>query len=371
MALGLLLSSDLHLGMKFAGYPAGAQETLVEARFQCLQRIVAAANAAGSGLLVIAGDLFQSVAVSRRDVERAAATLGHFSGRLAAVMPGNHDFVAPGDTLWQRFRDAAGDRVLVLDEPRPYPLGAFDLDACLYPAPCTAKHSDTNALGWVARAARDRGLRHHVGIAHGSLEGFSPDMDGRYFPMRRAELRDAGVDLWLLGHTHVPFSSPPGSRERFYCAGTPEPDGWDCAHQGAALSLSVADDGAVSAAPVATGALRFIDLRREIRSAADVASVEAAVSGPAAGSTLLRLRLHGRADESALAVVPALRERLSASLRYLDLRTDELTEEITAAAIDRAYPAGSFPHALLSQLSAAGDGDALALAHELLQELRA
>ena len=89
-------------------------------------------------LLVVAGDLFDRVSsVARRDVERAARILAGFTGRLVAVLPGNHDFLSPDGELWRTFRDASGGSVLILEEPRPYPLSQYDLEACLYPGPCT------------------------------------------------------------------------------------------------------------------------------------------------------------------------------------------------------------------------------------------
>jgi exonuclease SbcD len=370
MALSILLTSDLHLGMKFARYPE-AQAVLVEARFACLERIVAAANGAGCDLLVVAGDLFESVSAALRDVQRAAATLAGFHGKLVAVMPGNHDYMSPDDRLWPRFKEAAGDTMLLLDQPRPYPLHAYDLDACLYPGPCTAKHSDRNAIGWVREAEKESTARHRIGIAHGSLEGFSPDMDGRYYPMRPAELIDTGMGLWLLGHTHARFPATPGARDRIFCAGTPEPDGFDCTHEGSAWTLTLQDSGAVSARPVTTGSHRFLDEARDIGTTDDLGQIERQYTGPGSETTLLRLRLRGRAPREVIFSVGALRSRLSRSLLHLDLRTDELREEITAEAIDRDYPAGSFPHSLLTRLSREGDQEGMQIAHELMREMRA
>jgi len=370
MALRVFLTSDLHLGMKFAGYPDAPRAALVEARFTCLDRIVAAANEARSDLLVIAGDLFETVSAARRDILRAAKSLAGFRGRLTAVMPGNHDYIAGDDKLWSTFRDGAGDSVLLLDQPRPYPLMPYDLDSCLYPGPCTAKHSEINAIGWVRTAARDPGVRHHIGVAHGSLEGFSPDMDGRYYPMRPQELIDTGLRIWLLGHTHLPFPRTAGARDTMFCAGTPEPDGFDCAHEGFAWILEVADDGAVKARAVRTGQLRFVDETREIRTAADLERLERDRAGAEALRTLLRVRLSGRAPREVLSAVGALGSRMAASLLHLDLRAEELREEITPEAIDREYPAGSFPHSLLTSLFHDDDQEALRIAHELLGELR-
>src|SRR5512138_3319618 len=110
--LSIFLTADLHLGMKFA-HLAEVQTELVEARFQCLQRLVETANKRKAPLLIVAGDLFDRVSVTRRDIERAAALLADFQGALCAVLPGNHDYFSPDDELWRRFRDAAGS-VLVL-----------------------------------------------------------------------------------------------------------------------------------------------------------------------------------------------------------------------------------------------------------------
>ena len=46
---------------------------------------------------------------------------------------------------------------------------------------------------------------YHIGIAHGAVEGETIDTEGMYFLMQRSELESIPVDVWLLGHTHVPF----------------------------------------------------------------------------------------------------------------------------------------------------------------------
>jgi DNA repair exonuclease SbcCD nuclease subunit len=370
MALRIFLTSDLHLGMKFAGYPDGPRAALVESRFTCLERVVAAANDAGSDLLVIAGDLFETVSVARRDVLRAAKSLSAFRGKLVAVLPGNHDYVAGDDKLWAQFRDGAGDSVLLLDQPRPYPLTSYDLDACLYPGPCTAKHSTSNAIGWVRMASRDKAVRHHVGIAHGSLEGLSLDKEGLYFPMQRQELLDTGVRPWLIGHTHLPFPENPGPKDAIFIAGTPEPDGFDCTHAGSAWALDLRDDGTVAAESRATGELRFVDEERKVHSRSDLERLQRDLSAGEPRRTLLRLRLSGRAPRETLDEIDAVQARLAASMLHLDFRTDQLREEITAEAIDREYPSGSFPHTLLRDLARDDDQEALQIAHDFLQELK-
>ena len=108
--LKILASADYHLGMKFAGYP-DVQEELAEARFLTLERLVATANEQGCALFLIAGDLFDRVTVSARDVQRATALLSRFQGQLVAVLPGNHDFyTGASSTLWSRFSSSWRDK---------------------------------------------------------------------------------------------------------------------------------------------------------------------------------------------------------------------------------------------------------------------
>ncbi|HUJ73406.1 MAG TPA: metallophosphoesterase [bacterium] len=368
--LRVLLTSDLHLGMKFAGYPEAARAALVEARFTALDRVVAAANESASDLLVVAGDLFESVNAAHRDIVRAAKSLGAFRGRLAAVLPGNHDFISGEDKLWTRFRDSAGDRVLLLDSAKAYPLSGYDVDACLYAGPCTTKHSAANAIGWVRAASRGAPAAHHIGVAHGSVEGLSLDKEGSYYPMRLQELADTGVAPWLIGHTHLPFPREPGPKDLVFIAGTPEPDGWDCTHEGSAWSLELSDRGAIAAKAIRTGELRFRDESRAVQSPADLDRLERDLLAGEPRRTLARVRLSGRAPRETLDALEALRARLSAALLHLDFRTDQLREEITVEAIHREYPAGSFPHALLSQLAGEDDQEGLQIAHDLLQELK-
>jgi hypothetical protein len=131
------------------------------------------------------------------------------------------------------------------------------------------------------------------------------------------------------------------------------------------------DEGAVRAASVPTGELRFRDETRTVHTAADLERLERDGTAGTPKHTLLRLRVEGRAPRETLDSIDSVRARLDAALLHLDFRTDQLREEITAEAIERAYPAGSFPHTLLSQLAQEDDQEALQIAHDFLQELKA
>ncbi len=359
--------ADLHLGLRFSRYPDEVAAQLRDARFSTLERMVARANADACDLFVVAGDLFDTLKVAQRDVARAAKILAGFD-RVVALLPGNHDFHAGGaDDFWKAFPRPEHGRVLLLDEYRPYPLREFGIDAVLYPSHCDEKKSEgRNALGWLGAAARPE-ARFHVGIAHGSFEGLSPDLEGDYFPMTHAELEAHKLDLWLLGHIHVQYPPKPGAGQRVFYSGTHEPDGMDCRHEGKSWRLDLHDDKSVVATSVSTGAFRFEDTEVEVRAGSELEQLLSRFPADASRNRLLRLRLRGSLPREAFEELPGLVEKLKARLLHFEPDFSGLRLALTAADIDREYPRGGFAHRLLTSLAAAeSDREALQAAFELL-----
>jgi len=370
MDLRILAAADLHLGMRFAQYP-GPQAELAEARFGALEQLVAQANRADCRLLLIAGDLFDLLTLPQREIHRAADLLNGFQGEAAAVLPGNHDYsTGAAGSLWRNFRERAGGRVLLLDQPQVYDLRPYGLEARLYPAPCTSKHSRTHALGWLEtlRGRREEeGLR--IGVAHGAVEGFSPDTQGVYYPMRRAELEAAGLDFWVVGHTHRPHPEAATSTgETLFIPGTPEPDGFDCRHTGGAWLLSVDGQRQVQARRLATGTYRF---RREtVELTGDTEQALTRFQTPEYARTLLRLSLTGLVTAEVLRDVRAEVERLGRTLPWVQADESGLAERIDAERVEAEFVRGSFSYLLLQRLLSAGETEALQLAYALLREAR-
>ncbi len=370
MALRILATADLHLGMRFAAYP-GLQEALSEARFAALERLVALGNERDCQLLIVAGDLFHRLSLPHRDIQRAADVLNGFRGEAVAVLPGNHDYYT-GDagTLWKSFRARADGHVLLLTKPSAYDLAGLDPPVRLYPGPCTAGHSDSgqHALGWLEglkRTEAEPAGTLAIGVAHGSLEGVSPDAQGAYYPMRRAELESYGLDLWILGHTHRP---PADADPLLFLPGTPEPDGFDCAHSGSVLLLEV-EKGRVRPERLDTGTYRF---RSELLELAgeEPESAFAPYFRQEYERTLLRLALRGSLEADGLRRARAEAERLRQAIAWLQTDESELRERITAAKVEAEFARGSFSWLLLQRLLEAGEPEALEQAYELIREVR-
>ena len=378
--LKILASADCHLGMKFAGYPS-VQDKLAEARFLSLERLVDSANQADCALLLIAGDLFDRVSVGAKDVKRAAALLNGFQGRLVAVLPGNHDFYS-GNTssLWSRFGEAAGDRILLLREPRFYDLSHYDLNIVLAAGPCDSKHSKSNAISWLrdtgqGEAAEVQGEALRIGVAHGSVEGVSPDAQGVYFPMKQAQLDQAPVDFWVIGHTHrqhpsdiegIKFSrtAPPP----VLIPGTPEPDGFDCSHGGTAWLIESDETNQLHVESLSTGTYRFIRKEHNLESAPQLQHLVKELQSAEQDRTCLRLTLGGRLGEQQIFELRRHLEEAEQSFFYARIDDSGVLEKISEKTVEAEFTEGSFPYRLLKRLIANKDFEALQTAYVLLQE---
>ncbi|MFO8192832.1 MAG: DNA repair exonuclease [Bacillota bacterium] len=371
MPLKLLHTADFHLGMTFNNrpYPKDVRKQLVEARFEALARAVEIANNEKCVLLVIAGDLFHRANVAAESVVRAVDILKRFEG-VTAVLPGNHDYFEPYSTLWALFRDEAFDELVLLTERKHYKLHDYGIEAVLYPAPCDSKHSAENRLGWMKELAGKSEALWHIGVAHGTVRGVSPDFAEQYFPMEESELAALKMDHWCLGHTHVCYPDlPETGREPFLYSGTPEPDGFDCRHRGTVWITELDDDGIQYSRKVETGQFRFREIEREIRSSGDFEKMhkELAEEG---SKTLVKLKLCGSLPESEYRERHAFYDRLGEMLLYLEWDDSELTVEITPEVIDSKYPSGSFPHKFLRRMAEKGNPEALQAAYRLIEGVR-
>lgn len=371
MLLKIFLTSDIHLGMKFAGFPE-VQSKLTEARFVALEHLVQIANAEKCNLFVIAGDLFEKISVAKKDVIRAAQILNEFQGNLVTVLPGNHDYITGDqDDIWAKFKEISGDNVKILENKQTENLQHYNLDVHLYSAPCEAKHSDKNQINWIKEIPKDEKVTFHIGVAHGSLEGFSPDFDKRYYPMTLSELDNCRLDLWLIGHTHTQYPVKPNSQNRIFYSGTPEPDGFDCIHEGKAWIIEIDETKKIKPKSVNTGTYQFLHDEVELNSSADLETILGKYSSKEYKRTLLKLKLKGRLPTEEYKKLQNLKENIEKQLFYLYWDDSDIFEKITHDIIDKEFTEGSFPHKLLiSLVQDIEDVEALQIAYDLINEVK-
>lgn len=374
MMLKILHTADLHLGMKFThGYVPAVQERLIDSRFKTFCSLIEVANKHDTDLLVIAGDLFHNTRVSRKDILRTTNLLKRFEGRLIMILPGNHDYTQKGDDpLWPSFLENVAENTLFLGEPKAYDLRRYDIDMTVYAAPCMSKHSGTNAIGWVHECPKDAETQFSIGIAHGSLEGLSPDFNEEYYPMSKKELTLTGIDMWLMGHTHIRYPDEEnGTDARIFFPSTPEPDGFDCEHPGYVWLIELNDDKSVRYQSICTGNCRFLTVQRELRGEDDVEALRSFFHERKNEECLVRLKLKGRVRGEIYDERISLVEELKESVLHLEVDMAELFREITLEDINREFTESSFPHSLLTTLAKEKQNPlSLQMAYDLIQEVK-
>ena len=372
MGIKIFHTADLHLGMRFAGYPE-IQNELIDARYKTLENMVKTANRESCALFVIAGDLFDRTMLNVKDISMAARTLNEFEGELVIVLPGNHDYYTHDSKLWNEFSKHAGDRILILKNPDIYDLNKYHLKIKIYAAPCSAKHSSENMIKWVNSQKSSENDSIKIGLAHGSLEGVSPDFNKTYYPMTRKELESSGLDLWLLGHTHLPWPENPDKNSRILIPGTPEPDGFDCKHEGSAFIIDMESSSNMKVQKVSTGKYRFFIDQVVLNDDKAIASMKQKYTGDEYSNMVLRLILKGRLRKEELDRVEEAIDLINDNVLLLQTVKDELHESITSDLINSKFTENSFPHQLLSSLLEEKEEisfKSLQKAYDIIREIR-
>lgn len=100
----IIHTADNHIGLKFNNYRgSNAQSALIQERFDALQNIVDASKQKDAHFLVVAGDLFDDLKVTNKDIKTVVDILKKSPAEVL-VLPGNHDYYDGKDNkLWKGF----------------------------------------------------------------------------------------------------------------------------------------------------------------------------------------------------------------------------------------------------------------------------
>ena len=365
-SLKIMHTGDVHLGKKFSNYP-GISEKLEKARYQALENVVREANSRECNILAVAGDLFDKPNMPEVNIIEAVNILSRFSGDVVLVLPGNHDY--DRIDIWRQFKEHLTGKILLLEEKERYDLRGFDLAAAVYPAPCDDKHSAENTLGWINSSRKKEGIKYEIGMAHGALDGVSPDMTDDYFKMNQDELRSLGMDVWLLGHTHMPYPDRAElTGQRILNSGTPEPDGMNCSHAGYAWYIEIDEKKNITAKQVKTGSYLFLDKTYRINSEEDFENLVETISAENPAEKVVRLKLSGRIEEELYSRKNEYYREIRERTAYARIIDADLNLKITSDKIAEEFTPGSLPYEVLHDLM--DDEEALQLAYEFIQEVK-
>lgn len=371
----IFVTGDNHIGLKYANHEQA--KVLSSSRMTVFEGMVESANDEGCDLFVITGDLFENTySISKKEIKTLLDMLSAFKGTVV-VMPGNHDYYDEDAKLWQYFKDVMleleYDNIMLLTEYRPYEVSVNAEEVVLYPALCMSSHSapGENNLGWIKELKIENDGVYNIGIAHGAVEGETIDNEGQYFLMNRSELEEIPVDVWLIGHTHVPF--PRNLTEEFtvgdkiFNAGTHVQTDVSCNTEGQCFIVEIDDNKTVRAKKVVSGNLRFY--RRNINVAeGEMESIISHELADIADNSVVDLRLSGAVSieeyDGRTAVIEKLLDRFIEGT-YSDYSLSKL---ISKKLIESEFPETSFSAGLLTSLL--DEPKEAQLVYELLKSLK-
>lgn len=374
----IFVTGDNHFGKKYDRYPE-IRDRLVDNRFVCFEKMVEKAEQEGCGIFAVTGDLFDNCSSIRKsDVERVVRILAGFAGRVL-VLPGNHDYYTGEEKVWKDFDDAlrtCDNNIIRLDRFEPYPIEIAEETVVIYPAFCRSKHSRENNLGWIKEMSVPKNGQINIGMAHGAIEGVTPDMQKEYFLMTEPELQAIPMDVWLVGHTHIPY--PGGLSEdeeiggyRIFNAGTHAQTDLHNNTRGYGFIISVdkqGDKAQVSAKKYQSGTIFFYDIAVRV-SSAEGDSLEALLQeklDPLEAESVVRLTVAGSVLSEEYSRRRELYKKYCDRFLSWELQDDELHEEITLDRVREEFAESSFAAKLMEALQ--GDQTELQMAYELLQE---
>ena len=343
--LKILHTGDLHFGREYKNQTTEVSEKYKAARFRALENVLAAAERNNCDYVVIAGDLFDSKYVSASLIKQVCSLLGGCACPVV-VLPGNHDYCeGSDDKLWSIFRKNASENTSLLTENKPVPME----EAVFYPCVCFNKHSEKNMLDWVKSDTERPEDGVHIGIAHGAIEGLSCDNEKRYYYMTLSELNACRMDLWLIGHTHIPYpSAETVTDQRIFNAGTHQQTDISDNSEGSVFIITVDDNKNVSARREKTGVIRFV--RKEVE-LVHGQRLEAALKNAVAEwdpeTTSIRLTVNGTAFKEDYENRNEIYERVLGNMIKYDKYDSGLKAEITMDMIDTETVEGSLENKLL------------------------
>lgn len=369
----IFVTGDNHIGLKYSGHEQAS--ILASSRVAAFGGMVECANQEQCALFIITGDLFENTyGISQRDIKALLDMLSSFKGTVV-ILPGNHDYYDKDVKVWKDFRNLmeAYDNIMLLTDYRPYKITVDDQKVVLYPAHCTSKHSapGQNNLGWIKDVDVSTDGAYHIGIAHGAVEGETIDKEGQYFLMKRDELESIPVDVWLLGHTHVPFprnlTEEFAACEKIFNAGTHVQTDVTCNTEGQCFVVEIGDNKEIHAKKIVSGNLRFY--RKNITLVAgEMETTLARELANIADNSVVDLILNGAVTEEEYEErAKIVQTELS---RFIEGTYDDygLSRLISKEIVESEFPETSLSAKLLSALL--NEPKEAQLAYELLKSLK-
>jgi DNA repair exonuclease SbcCD nuclease subunit len=201
----------MHLDSAFESLPAEAAEARREGQRQLLYKIAGLAEETGAKAILLAGDVFDSDAVSQKTQEAFQKAFGSI-GIPVFVAPGNHDPYTPS-SVWARV--ALPENVHVF---KTEVFECVELDGIRIWGAGFESIFASGLLGGFSAPSEPDG--YDVMVLHGDLCSGISD----YNAVSRSQIAKSGMDYIALGHIHSRTTIQTEGKTAFaYCGWPPRP----------------------------------------------------------------------------------------------------------------------------------------------------
>ncbi len=316
MSVRILHTADVHLGATFRmlGDRGREQRRQVASTFA---RVVTLAIEESVDVVLIAGDLFDSVAAARAHLGFAAQELRRLgdAGIPACAVAGNHDPLGDGSAgVWRDLATVASSATIFGPslEARVFP----DLDLTVVGRSSLRQLSAESPLdGWPVA----RNTRFVVALAHGSVQ--RPDLPAQFGQITREEIQRCGADYVALGDWHSIRDVSHGGVTAWY-SGAPEMIDLDEPDSGNVCLVTLHAPGRVDVARHRVGRRHGRRLDLDVATLGGAEAVERRIRAEADPDLALTVVLAGLAGLAERVSAERLREELAGEFFRLEIRDE-------------------------------------------------
>lgn len=367
MSIKIIHTSDWQIGKVFRYVDDTTMGLLQNARLEAITRLGELAKEHGASDILVAGDVYDMETLSPRSVNQPLERMRNFSDVRWHLLPGNHDPYRP-NSLW--------DRILAKSPPEnihvhttPTPLILREESLVLLPAPLSHRKTLEDLTAYMDRLELPGDFKDftRVGIAHGTVTGFSSDRESVSNYIAPDRPQQAGLCYLALGDWH-------GQRkinDRCWYSGTPETDSFKVTDGGMALLVEIHDPSSPPlVTPLRTGHYEWHSFSERINNRQDIDFLEKKLREISSNldNILVDIEAEGTLSlEDREYFEERIVNNVSAALRFLRVRNERLLSRPTEQDLDNIDRRGFVRTAarILKDRADKGDG----LAAEALQRL--
>ncbi|HEC65760.1 MAG TPA: DNA repair exonuclease [bacterium] len=350
MGIKILHTSDVHIGAKLSYLGTKSKEQRNQIR-KTFENIIQTAIEQKVDLVAISGDLFDNPFPSKVNVNLVRTQFEKLSSAniKVAVIPGNHDYLAPGSVFVSDQMKFDDSNIHIFNDEKKTEWNIEELGLTVFGVPTVLQKSKKSPLSRVKGSATqampggsstskgDSGSspelnrRLQVALIHGSVDIMRKEEAN--YPISQEEIDASTFNYIALGDWHSKLEIGKGGKA-WYC-GSPELIGSDQKGSGNVLIVEIGDSE-TKVTPIKVGQREVVQEEIDLGKFKDLAELQKAL-GQNAGANMVKLvTLTGKKSLSFQVDLEELGEALRQKFFYLKIK-DKTALELTKEELEK-YP---------------------------------